>query len=522
MRRFLGTALALVVTLTIPIATSNLASNAADTPYRHTIVDSFAEGAGGGSEVSTLPNDIVKKIINSEEVQYRQLRVRCDSYTADPCASDSTGYSMRIFLPICASSASIYCIEGVEVSQGAGSSLVKGDFIGYGDGRTYEAVAAKGLPEAAATSRWKVSGVKSAGESDLYAVKVIVDAFKTAEAKDLWIFDVSAIVEPFTEGAVVAGQGDDACTSWKSKDVCAKRVDFKEKQRVALSLRLPSTVTGWLNGRLRDALITINSFNSTQNRLRVEAEPVTVPEVSVALTKEEFDKLPNPSFFLTQGEIWNAVNSGNPIALEWIKQLTGVMKDTASGEHTSWAFSTVGGKYTNDCFNDKTRLIGLVTTNAAVYAPGAPDFNNETLNYKVAGLHYRPDGKSLNVGTYDLVMRSDVARCLYRFTDAPISATVSISDDAGGEKRVETTVVSEKDGWLRLGAYGFTFSQPLLKVKLTGTRQQSASGNSNSNTQNSKANSNQKKSYTMTCKKGKVTKKIITAQPSCPSGWKKV
>jgi hypothetical protein len=182
----------------------------------------------------------------------------------------------------------------------------------------------------------------------------------------------------------------------------------------------------------------------------------------------------------------------------------------------------VGGKYTNDCFNDKTRLIGLVTTNAAVYAPGAPDFNNETLNYKVAGLHYRPDGKSLNVGTYDLVMRSDVARCLYRFTDAPISATVSISDDAGGEKRVETTVVSEKDGWLRLGAYGFTFSQPLLKVKLTGTRQQSASGNSNSNTQNSKANSNQKKSYTMTCKKGKVTKKIITAQPSCPSGWKKV
>jgi len=294
-----------------------------------------------------------------------------------------------------------------------------------------------------------------------------------------------------------------------------------EKQRVALTLRLPNTVTGWLNGRLKNASIQIDPVDQKLNRIKVEAEPVVVPEVSVSLTKEQFDARPDPSLFLRQGEIWNSVNAGNPIALEWIKQLVGVMKDTASGEHTSWAFSTVGGRQSNDCFNDKTRLIGLVTTNAAVYSPGAPDFINDFLNYKVGGLHYRPDGKSLNVGTYDLLMRSDVARCLYRFTNAPLSASVSVVDDSGSEKRVETTFLNEKEGWLHLGAYGFSFSRPTLKVKLVGTRQGSSANSSQSPSQASKSKK-KSVSYTMTCRKGKVIKKFITALPNCPAGWKKV
>jgi hypothetical protein len=273
---------------------------------------------------------------------------------------------------------------------------------------------------------------------------------------------------------------------------------------------------------LKNAAIEITSIDPKLNRIKVEAEPVVVPEVNVLLTKEQFDSLPDPSFFLRQGEIWNSVNAGNPIALEWIKQLAGVMKDTATGEHTSWAFSTVGGRQSNECFNDKTRLIGLVTTNAAVYSPGAPDFVNDFLNYKVGGLHFRPDGKSLNVGTYDLLMRSDVARCLYRFTNAPLSASVSVVDDAGSEKRIETTFLNEKDGWLHLGAYGFSFSRPTLKVKLSGTRQSSsAQGSSQGSSTDPKAKK-QSANYTVKCKKGKVTKKFITAVPKCPSGWTKV
>jgi hypothetical protein len=513
----------MMIILSLGLAVSmTVTSKAANTEYRHMIVDSFAEGAGSGSEVSAMPEDVVQKIINNQETDWRQARRSCDTYISGDCTNADTAYSLRIYLPLCGAEATSYCIESLAISDGVGGPLVKGDSVGLVDGKTFDAASERGLPKAVTASRWTVPGVKHSGGSDAYAVKVLVDAFKSGKSKDLFLFDVTAIVEPFTESKSVQGQSDDSCTSFKLKDSCAKRVDFLEKQRIALTLRLPSAVTGWLNGRLKNAAIEITSIDSKLNRIKVEAEPVVVPEVNVLLTKEQFDSLPDPSFFLRQGEIWNSVNAGNPIALEWIKQLAGVMKDTATGEHTSWAFSTVGGRQSNDCFNDKTRLIGLVTTNAAVYSPGAPDFVNDFLNYKVGGLHYRPDGKSLNVGTYDLLIRSDVARCLYRFTNAPLSASVSVVDDAGSEKRIETTFLNEKDGWLHLGAYGFSFSRPTLKVKLSGTRQSSSAQGSSQETSTDPKAKKQSANYTVKCKKGKVTKKFITAVPKCPSGWTKV
>jgi hypothetical protein len=33
-----------------------------------------------------------------------------------------------------------------------------------------------------------------------------------------------------------------------------------------------------------------------------------------------------------------------------------------------------------------------------------------------------------------------------------------------GDRSVATTVVSEKNGWLKLDAYGFTFSKKTIKV----------------------------------------------------------
>jgi len=196
------------------------------------------------------------------------------------------------------------------------------------------------------------------------------------------------------------------------------------------------------------------------------------------------------------------------------------MKDTSSGEHRSWFLSTVGNNVanaSNPCLQNKNQMIGLVTTNSAAYSPGAPDFFDGFLNYQVAGLHYRPDGKSLTIGTYDLLMRSDVARCLYNFTSAPISATVSISTESGSSQ-IATTIVKEADGWLQLGAYGFTYSRPIVKVKLTGTvdksKVKSASPTPNKSPQKVKL-------YTITCVKGKTVKIITAPKSMCPSGWKK-
>ena len=64
-----------------------------------------------------------------------------------------------------------------------------------------------------------------------------------------------------------------------------------------------------------------------------------------------------------------------------------------------------------------------------------------------------------------MVIRSEVARCLYGFSRAPLSATISVVGD--GDKTIATTIVNEKNGWLKLAAYGFTFSKKTIRPKIT-------------------------------------------------------
>ena len=148
-----------------------------------------------------------------------------------------------------------------------------------------------------------------------------------------------------------------------------------------------------------------------------------------------------------------------------------------------------------------------------VYLGKPPVFDKESqsLDYKVASPHFNSKGEVFK-GTYDLQIKSDVARCLYGFSNAPISAKISIISESG-EANVATTVVNEKDGWLRMAAYGFTFSAPTVKVKLT---QES----SNQNTSGSaSASAPVKKS--IICIKGKTSKKVTAVNPKCPTGYKK-
>jgi hypothetical protein len=77
-------------------------------------------------------------------------------------------------------------------------------------------------------------------------------------------------------------------------------------------------------------------------------------------------------------------------------------------------------------------------------------------------------------------------------------------------QKVATTVLNERNGWLHLGAYGFGFSSPTLKVKFS----QAAV------TPTPTAKPSVKKT-TITCVKGKSTKKVTAVAPKCPVGYKK-
>jgi hypothetical protein len=172
----------------------------------------------------------------------------------------------------------------------------------------------------------------------------------------------------------------------------------------------------------------------------------------------------------------------------------------------------------NECIRNSSTLAGFVTTSSTAYAAGPPVFNKETqsLDYKVASAHKLKDG-SVFRGEYNLYIDSKVARCIYQFSSAPISATISIVGDAG-EAKIATTTVRESGGWLNLSASGFTFSSPTLKVKLSqgGDSDVTAPVQAQQPVKASKL-----PARTITCIKGKTSKKVTGSKPVCPAGFKK-
>jgi hypothetical protein len=146
------------------------------------------------------------------------------------------------------------------------------------------------------------------------------------------------------------------------------------------------------------------------------------------------------------------------------------------------------------------------------------------------------------MGTYDLVLNGEFARCLFGIGEkVPVSATVSIvSNDT--ESKVQTTFFKDDGEWIRFGAYGFTFSAPTLKIKLfevvatnpvtpadpvksvvkdesQPVPKQEVTATNTTTTSAVKVKKTVTKS--ISCVKGKITKKVSGINPKCPIGFKK-
>jgi len=187
--------------------------------------------------------------------------------------------------------------------------------------------------------------------------------------------------------------------------------------------------------------------------------------------------------------------------------------DKATANLSTWSVRTLSAQEmagADQCLADDKRIVGLVTTNATQYSGGPPKYNRETatLDYRVAAPHYRSGGGKF-FGIYDLIMRSDTARCLYGFSKAPLTASVSVVDDEG-VTTVGTRNISEKDGWIKIAAYGFGFSAPTVRVKFSQSKASSVAENP----------STPSKPKTIVCIKGKQQRKVTAVKPACPKGWK--
>jgi hypothetical protein len=302
-----------------------------------------------------------------------------------------------------------------------------------------------------------------------------------------------------------------------------------------LTVKAHSPINGWLHGRTNNTSAEITKTSDGDQLIKVSGKASVVPSVYAWFPKTNLPKKVADYYSDKPEELKSGTGFGNydattgtgtallkdtldyresqfPEALAWYSALN----DIAPMAPTQWSIRSAGsGQDEKGCFNNKLELSGIVATNSNFFVAGPPTYNKaeNSLDYKVASPHFLPNGEVFK-GTYNLLMKSSVARCIYGFSDAPVSASVSIVA-ADGTAQVATTVLGEKNGWLYLTASGFTFSSPTVRVKLT----QEATTAPAETIAAVKPVAIKKSS--ITCVKGKTTKKITAVNPKCPTGYKK-
>ncbi len=421
------------------------------------------------------------------------------------------------------------CIESVDIFQ-KGEAYVPAKYVRSVAGISFPSTPSLGNPAASTPSIWQAAGTLNDGNSDKYVVAPGLNydvVGKEVRMKNFSI-RVTPIVEIQAPGATPATlrkvtrdgientvvsngiNGSDLDCAATDTDFCAKVVDFRSGTRVRVSLRISNQLTGWLHGRVSSPSVSVERISNTVNRLTIEADPVEVPEMYVAVSVKDQPVSIQESFkgFHTgggnreQGRSWRTYVPESPESYKYVQLFAGLANDTVANTKTAWNLASFGeANKGNRCLSDTSKLIGVVTTNSLVYDGGVPSWDGKKLDYRVGGLHFMPDGKTPVEGSYDLAIRSETARCLYGFSKAPISASITVTG-ANGESKVATTTVNEKNGWIHLAAYGFTFSSPTISVKLTQAKAPA-------------------KKTTITCVKGKLTKKVTAVGPKCPAGYKK-
>lgn len=480
MKRFASFTIVSILAATSLVSNANAASYE---PGNETIPVGYASisvdeeaGAIGYSQLSIQPSGPDENLNRGEWVMCESLDdERCDF--SNP-KNDFLAWSV---LPPCQDEQDDNCIEPLIMSSEG--SEVLGIAIGSTMGRyTYPDKPEIRFVEAGQPTIFRVPGVIHGGGTDTYVMSARLAMRFNHRLGYFEANDLSTAVTPVTIVPRPQQQNGRLGCIEISPSECGVVEDFSAGVRVKTTVRVTNEVGGWFFGRMKDPNIGVMGHSASNNKLTVDAEPVRVARLNVVvpqsrLTLQDRKAMGNSgsSGALGSERVYFGTAAHDESVFKLIDHYRSWVNDTAAGETSLWSFRTITTGSGNQCFADNSQVFGIVTTNATGYNGNSPSYDRGSLNYRVAGLHYAAGGEALNLGTYDLVMRSDTARCLYGFTKAPVSATVAVLG-AGGQETVATTVVSERDGWLKLAAYGFTFSEKEIKVRFTQSRTRTLSG----------------------------------------------
>lgn len=516
---------------------------------------SFVVNEGYNSQALFLQSNYLVFWADEEE-RRKGWRGACYSPGDPACALLKTrGGEVWSVLPVCDLTISTNCIESVAFSL-KGSEFQEGTFERYVEGPTMPADSETGFIGGSTAGIWNTKVAPHRGGSGTYLVSPVTQFHFDVRTGKFEIRQFNMQVLPFLhksgpflpdqwatpEQVTNSTQFGDRPFAYREKvrqgarldpdcvhletDKCIVQYDFEEDVAVRVKIRLTNTLGGWFMGRLDDPQISIAPIPNENNLLTVTAKPVRVPRLEhvvplKSLTAKEAELLETYFFSgikTTSSKAGTA--SESPEVFKFVEAIRPLVKDSSRGVTSVWSFSTARNESNSKCLADTSKVLGIVTTNSLGFQGSAPTFDGSSLNYRVIGLHYGPDQKTVNRGTYDLVMLDEVAQCLYGLKDAPVSATISVSG-SDSEQIVSTTVVNSRDGWLKLRADNFTFSEKTIKVQLSQEKLSEAETKTTltrpvGNSQSAVTSKSTKK---IVCVK-KGSKSIRSSKATCPKGYR--
>lgn len=383
----------------------------------------------------------------------------------------------------------------------------------------------RGRPNGDITSRWTADNVTIIVESELLGrftqgKEVNNPSWDSPETK----FDITGISLKINSSNL---------NSLKDSDF---RITLNLKDRT-------DAARGFFTGRLRDTDLQV----TPNGEFIVQGKPVVVttartkswpnfeiPDEIIEFFKVIYAKtpwgvgIPEPSLWKSNSapvgfSFGNFMNTDFP-TFDFFERY---FEASETRDYAAW--SLTNGNWANfltlnPCFiNNQTA--GLATTNANMFTPGLPtwDASSQNLEFRMASPHVDQMGK-LTTGNYDLILKEEIAKCIWGLKTIPSTATLIVSYP-DGTADVGTVVFGARNGFVNFHVNGFHFSSPTIKIKLDAPKPKASDIPSPTPTETKATEQftpTPAKQTTIKCKKGSKFLKKTAISPKCPSGYQKV
>ena len=302
------------------------------------------------------------------------------------------------------------------------------------------------------------------------------------------------------DAGIIKFSGDDQrqCGTRDNPTLCGKGFNFGGNYKFQFKFRALGFNLGMISGKARDVLfndLNINSGNDVSHTYEVTATNITWDTYIINDIRNSQPRDRERADYFSDGLIlwfWDVNNT----ATTRLPSRCSAAK--ISGPPTQLLFNT---------FN-----------------MGSPYWNpsDSTLSVQLESSHLAYDGIP-NKGFYEMVFSKATSECLWGINpEKSARAEVKISYSDGGVADIATVNQSYRNGSLKISASNFHLSTPTISTKLTASATPIVVATPNptpSPTTNQSVVSLKK--TTITCVKGKLTKKVSAGKPKCPAGYKK-